>query len=127
MRKIFLVLLVPVTFLVVNRCYYDNEEKLYPHFSSDCDTTHVTFSVTVHGILQSSCLSCHSNANASGSGGGIKLENYTDVITQVTNGKLMGSVNHKAGYSAMPKGGGKLTTCEIAQMQAWINAGATNN
>jgi hypothetical protein len=39
----------------------------------------------------------------------------------------MGTVNHATGYSAMPKGGGKLTDCEIRQLQTWIDNGTLNN
>ncbi len=108
-------------------CYYDNEEKLYPPVSSGCDLSNVTFSGSVVPILQASCLGCHSNAQASGSGGGIRLENYSDVLTWAKNGSLMGTVNHATGYSAMPKGGGKLSDCEIRQLQTWIDKGTLNN
>jgi uncharacterized membrane protein len=113
--------------LFTTGCYYDNEEKLYAEVSTTCDLTNVTFAVTVKPILQASCYSCHSNSNANSSGGGIKLENYADVQTQAKNGKLMGTVKHASGYQAMPKGGGKLTDCEISQLQKWIDNGTLNN
>jgi uncharacterized membrane protein len=108
-------------------CYYDSEEALYPTISTTCDLTNVTFSASVKPILQASCLSCHSNAKAAGSGGGIKLENYADVVTSANSGRLMGAVNHSSGYSAMPQNGGKLTNCEISQLQKWIDNGKLNN
>jgi mono/diheme cytochrome c family protein len=52
---------------------------------------------------------------------------YTAVKTQVTNGKLLGSVKHAAGYSPMPQGGNKLSDCQITQITNWINAAAPNN
>jgi cytochrome c5 len=81
----------------------------------------------VKPILQSYCLSCHSNSSAAGSGGGIKLQDYADVKTYADNGKLIGTMNHTSGYSAMPKGGGKLTDCNILVVQTWINKGKLND
>lgn len=114
------------TIALIAGCYYDSEERLYPKLSSPCDDTTVTFSGTVTTILRP-CQSCHSNSNASASGSGIKLQDYNDVMIQINNGKLMGSVNHANGYVPMPNTGGKLPDCEIAQLQKWIDNGSPNN
>jgi len=111
----------------INGCYYDSEEKLYPQLSTSCDLSNVTYTANVKPILQASCLSCHSNSKAGNSGGGVKLENYADVLISVNSGKLMGTINHAIGYQAMPQGGGKLTDCEINQLQKWIDNGKLNN
>ena len=121
--KISLILLIAF----VSGCYYDTEEKLYPQVSSSCDLSNVTFATTVKPILQASCLSCHSYSKAANSGGGIKLENYADVLISANNGKLMGTINHTLGFQAMPQGGGKLTDCEISKLQTWIDNGKLNN
>jgi hypothetical protein len=89
-----------------------------------CDTANVTFSLSVKPIITNKCQGCHS---ASSPGGGYDLSTYTGVKTTVTNGKLWGSVNFLTGYSAMPKGGSKLSTCELAKIKKWIDAGAPNN
>jgi len=112
---------------ILSGCYYDNEEKLYAEVSTTCDLSNVTFAANVKPILQASCYSCHSNSNAASSGAGIKLENHADVQNLAKNGNLMGAVKHSNGYSAMPKGGGKLTDCEINQLQKWIDNGTLNN
>jgi len=121
-KTILLLLIVFIT-----GCYYDSEEKLYPQLSTSCDLSNVTFAATVTPILQASCYSCHSNSNAANSGGGIKIQNYADVVLLANNGKLMGTVTHASGYQAMPQGGGKLTDCEINQLQKWIDNGKLNN
>jgi hypothetical protein len=120
--KIALILLIAV----IAGCYYDTEERLYPKISSPCDDTVVTFSSTVTTILHS-CQTCHSNSNATSSGGGVKLENYADVVKLVTSGKLMGSIRHDKGYIPMPQGGGNLADCEISQLQKWIDNKTPNN
>lgn len=122
-RTVKIVLLLGIA--SITGCYYDSEEVLYPKLSNPCNDTVVTFSGTVTTILQP-CQSCHSNSNASSSGNGIKIQDYADVLTAVNNGKLMGSINHTSAYP-MPKGGGKLPDCEIAQLQKWIDNGTLNN
>ena len=113
--------------MVLNSCYYDSEEYLFPESGTDCDTSDVTFGATIQPMLQSYCYSCHSNSNASGNGAGIRLENYSDVKTMADNGRLLGSISHENGYSPMPKGGSKLSDCQISQTQVWIENGTPNN
>ena len=55
------------------------------------------------------------------------MGNYTADKTMALNGKLMGTINHASGFSAMPKGGAKLSNCQIAVVQKWVTAGAPNN
>jgi len=126
MKRIIIILCVAFV-ATISGCYYDSEEALYPKVSTSCDLSNVTFTTTVTPILQASCFSCHSNSNASSSGGGIKIQNYADVATLAKNGKLMGTITHASGYQAMPQGGGKLTNCEISKLQTWLNNGTLNN
>lgn len=126
-RAIRIALILAIAF--ISGCYYDNEERLYPKLSNPCDDTVVTFSSTVTQILQP-CMACHSNLNAASNVGSsgivIKLESYEDVKANVISGKLMGAINHTSAYP-MPKGGGKLPECEIAQLQKWIDNQTPNN
>jgi hypothetical protein len=108
----------------ISSCYYDKEELLYPQGSNTCDTTSVTYSGAVTSILNTYCVSCHSGTAPSGS---ISLNSYTAVKAQVTNGKLMGSINHASGFSPMPKNASKLSSCNISKIQKWVNAGSPNN
>ncbi|MDP2337681.1 MAG: hypothetical protein Q8N05_14800 [Bacteroidota bacterium] len=119
-----IILFLSIIFLA--GCYYDSEEVLYPKLSNPCDDTVVTFSGTVTQILQP-CRSCHSNSNASSSGNRIRLENYSDVQAAAKSEKLMGAISHSNGFVAMPKDGGKLSDCEISQLQKWIDNGTLNN
>jgi hypothetical protein len=122
-KRIILLLMI----IAFQSCYYDKEELLYPELTSGCDTLNVTYSNTISPILDLNCLSCHSNSTASAYGGGIKLQNYSDVKTYVDNGKLLGSVSHSSGFSPMPQGAAKIAVCKITQIEIWINAGAANN
>ena len=119
--------LLPMLLFVLFGCYYDSEEALYGKPGTGCDTTVTKFSTEVKPILQSSCLTCHSNSAATGSGGGIKLQDYADVKTYADNGKLIGTISHTSGFDAMPKSGGKLTDCNILIIQTWITRGKLND
>jgi len=123
MKKALFFLSLPISLFFVSSCYYDNEETLYPKPVA-CDTADVRFSTTIAPILQANCNGCHSKASPSGN---IVTDNYTDLKTIVDNGKLSGSINHKPQFSAMPKGGNKLSNCELAKFRIWIEKGALNN
>ena len=123
MKRILLIFL----FLWANSCYYDNGETLYPELNSTCDLTSVTFTGSVKPILADNCLMCHSTASAGASGGGVKLENFSDVSIYVSNNKLYGSILQFSGFSPMPKGGNKLGSCALQTIKKWIDNGALNN
>lgn len=89
-----------------------------------CDTANVTYSISIKPIITNKCQGCHSSSNA---GGGYDLSIYAGVKARINDGKLWGAVNHVAGYSAMPKNGAQLSTCELAKIKKWMDAGAPNN
>jgi hypothetical protein len=113
--------------LILTGCYYDSEEALFGKPSTGCNTDITNYSTQVKPILNSYCLSCHSNSAANSKGGGIRLEDYADVKISVTNGQLMGTIQQLPAYPAMPKGGGKLSDCNILIINTWISRGALNN
>jgi len=110
--------------LLFSSCYYDNAEDLYPFYENNCDTTSVSYSLTVKPILERSCVSCHQASNPSGN---VLLDTYDGVKAAANNGSLYGSINHDDGYTAMPLGGGKLSNCSIAQIKSWIDNGSLDN
>ena len=118
--------LLPFTFIamIITGCYYDNEEELYPGAANCTVPETSTFSGSVLPLLNNRCNSCHGGVSPSG---GIKLTTYTDVMKYVNNESLMGSINHLAGFSAMPKNAGKMSSCDIGTIQKWIDSGALNN
>lgn len=91
--------------------------------SQDCDSVTVTFSATIWPVIQTSCKGCHSGGNP---GGGIRLENYTDVKNYASP-MIWASINYLPGYSAMPKNGAKLSGCKIGQFKRWMDLGMPNN
>jgi hypothetical protein len=55
------------------------------------------------------------------------LANYAGILAQANNGKLLGTINHLSGYSAMPKNQPQMSACERTVIQKWVQAGANNN
>jgi hypothetical protein len=119
-------------------CYYDNVEELNL-LSSDraCYDTSATvalnYNSNVKWIIEGSCgtigaqgNSCHgSNTSAS-----FPLTTYTEIKNCINNPtrKFLSSIKQTpdANYP-MPKGGGKLTDCQIKVIENWINQGMPEN
>jgi hypothetical protein len=113
--------LIVVILCVLLSCRYDVEPNVA------CDTSNVTYSSTITGIINTyGCLqsSCHGGANP---GSGFKLDSYDGVKAKVTDGRLFGAITHASGFVAMPKDAGKMSQCDIDKVKAWIDAGAPNN
>lgn len=91
---------------------------------SACDTTNVGYAGRVQPLMQTWCVGCH---NASNSGGGYDLSDYAGVSNAVAGNKLLGSIKHLQGYSAMPQSGGQLSACDISAIEKWVNGGFPNN
>ncbi len=122
--KIFLKALLASAFaltLSLGGCYYDNEEDLYLG-SSSCDTTNVTYTLSVAPVFAGYCNSCHATGSASGS---IATDNYESVVANIA--RIKGAINHENGYSQMPQNGGKLSTCDLSKIDIWIRQGMLNN
>lgn len=88
-----------------------------------CDSTQSSYLTIIKPMLDNNCAGCHKPGSL---GGNIDLSTYAATKTHALNGKLVGSVSHKAGYSAMPQGG-KLSDCQITQIKTWVEEGALNN
>lgn len=94
------------------------------NYCQSCDSASNSFSSAVQPIFRTYCIGCHSPGNLNG---GIDLSSYTAARSVVLGGRLMGAINQLPGYVAMPQGGYKLSACQIAQIQHWIDAGYQNN
>ncbi len=108
--------------LLLSSCYYDNYDDLATTANA-CDTINMTYSTNVSPILSQSCVGCHSGGAPAGN---IPLETFSEVKVQAVNGKLLGSIKHQSGYSAMPKNQSQLSVCDINKVEAWINQGIKN-
>jgi hypothetical protein len=88
-----------------------------------CNATKFTYAAIIQPIILNNCVGCHKAGALSGN---IDLSTYATVKTQASNGKLVGSITHSAGFVAMPIGA-KLSDCQIGQIKNWIADGALNN
>jgi hypothetical protein len=91
--------------------------------SAACDSVNVTYNQTIRPLMTNKCNGCHGSVTPSSN---INLTSYAGVKAIADNGTLWASVKHTGPYP-MPKNGPKLSTCELAQINAWIKAGAPNN
>ena len=112
--------------LAASACTKDNAEDLYPPDNNNqCDTTDVTYSGVIKGILNSSCAAssgCHLGAGHTG----IDLATYQGLLAVVNNGKLLPAIRH-TGPKPMPEGAPKLDDCTILKIETWIGQGALDN
>jgi hypothetical protein len=110
--------------ILATSCKYNVKEEL-DGVATPCDTTNVTYTSTIVGIINTySCLSCHSGGTPIG---GFSLEDYSHVKAKVDDGRLFGAINHSPGFTPMPNGLPKMNQCDIDKVKAWIDAGAPNN
>lgn len=108
--------------VLFSSCYYDVEEKLYP--VSDCATTNMSYQNDIAPILERNCYACHSIAANTAN---VTVEGHTELMEQITNGKLIGVINHAQGFKPMPQAAPKLRACDIDKIEAWVDDGAPNN
>ncbi len=124
MKLIFFIISVLLLSLSIQSCYYDKEEWLYGPTTA-CDTTGTSsYTQKVVPLFEQYCYSCHSGSFPSGN---IPMGTYAADKVIALNGKLYGSINHAAGYVAMPQGAPKMTDCQIATIKKWISEGILNN
>ena len=102
-------------------CTYRNRQDIV---NQVCDTSNVTYSGTVAGLMTQYCTGCH---GGSGPSAGIALETYAQVKFYASNGQLWGTMNHENGFKPMPQGTPKLDACTLSKLYAWIISGAPNN
>lgn len=116
-RYALLLLLAPLA-----ACYNDKEAELYPS-TAGCSTIDVRYTNIIKPILDNSCAlaGCH-NATTPSSGYNFSL--FADAQRAAQNGFLVGTTTHASGFSPMPQGAPKLPDCTLAQIQAWVAAGA---
>ncbi len=89
-----------------------------------CDTTNISYAMHIKPTIENNCTGCHSGSSPAG---GISISNYNELKAIASNGSLIGTIEHKSGYSPMPKGMTKLSDCQIKQINIWINDGMQNN
>ena len=126
MKRLYInIVIISIFSLFFVSCYYDNEEALYPVIDTTCDTTNVTYSVTIVTMMNNNCYMCHSHTVAAANGNNIHLESYSDVVAN--SAQITQSIKHTGSITPMPKNGGKIKSCYITQWDIWVRNGMVNN
>jgi hypothetical protein len=125
MKRLIIISIIAGFSCFIVSCYYDNEEALYPQLNTACDTSNITFSLTIVTMLSDNCYSCHSNANAAANGNNIRLQDHADVVAN--NVDISNSIKHIGSKSPMPKNGGQISDCSITQFDIWVRNGMPDN
>lgn len=92
--------------------------------TAPCDTSNITYTKNINDLMGNNCIGCHNNSSASG---GVNLTTHAGVLSTVSSGKLMNTINFVSGYKQMPPSGLQLSSCDRQKIQQWINNGAKNN
>jgi hypothetical protein len=87
-----------------------------------CDSAVSGFTAVIQPMMTKYCVGCHAYPNASAQ---VELSGYIGVKNAINQG-LLKSLDHSGNYP-MPKGGAKLSDCEINQVRNWILRGAPND
>lgn len=113
-QMLFPLSIVVIAFLL-NACYYDNAEELYPG-SLNCDISNLSYDLVIKPIIDTNCAisGCHV------SGTGRKdLSTYQGLKDVIDDGRLNQFVVID---KSMPPSG-PMSTCNIAKIEAWIQDG----
>lgn len=84
----------------------------------DCTGNIPTYNNDIKAIYDANCATsgCHNSQYHSS---GIDLSTYVGAVS-ANNDAVLGSVEHDAGYSAMPQNGTKLTDTQIKKIYCWM-------
>jgi len=111
--------------LLVQACYYDNEQDLYPAGGGNggCDTLNLSYQTHILPIMSSKCQSCHGSVSPSGN-----LSLMTHAQIKAAELKVRDRINRPpSGDPQLMPTSGKLPICQIRQLELWYNQGAPNN
>jgi mono/diheme cytochrome c family protein len=85
----------------------------------DCASTSYTYTADIKPIMESNCVRCH-NTNMKA---GYNFGDVESVKKAGSNGYLLGTIKHEAGYMAMPAYAEPLDQATINKIECWINTG----
>ncbi|RTQ49242.1 hypothetical protein EJV47_13945 [Hymenobacter gummosus] len=119
-----LAVLLASALLGTSSCSYDNEQELFAGELSSCDSVSVTYRGTIQPLLAQHCLRCHGPTRTEG---GVVVTAHHDVQTLGRTGQLLGVIQHKPGYPAMPDDEPRLSDCDINKVKIWVRAGMPDN
>lgn len=90
------------------------------------DTAPATYAAVISPIFEAHCRECHGATVYQTLGGGNDYSNYAGIKRQSAS-LILGCIRHDPGFDQMPKGKDQISACDIARIQAWIDAGQPDN
>jgi len=86
--------------------------------AGDCNTDNPTFETDIAAILEDHCIDCHNTTTPMA---GYDYTNYDQLIQSALSGSLLGTVEYKQAYSAMPPAY-QLSDCSIEMIKRWMQS-----
>lgn len=85
----------------------------------DCTGTTPTYTANIKAIMDKDCATsgCHSS---SAKRSGYDLSSYVGVSAAGKSQAFLGAIQHKSGYSKMPKGESKLSDADVKTITCWV-------
>jgi hypothetical protein len=116
MTKYFLKACLFLLVFVIS-CSKDNSAVI------DCTSESPTYTNEIATILNASCATtgCHTSTFPAD---GIDLSSYEKAKSASINGKVLKSIMHESGASAMPQSLPKLSEDKIKKVHCWVQNGA---
>lgn len=87
--------------------------------TATCTGTTPTYTADIKAIMDVSCATsgCH---NASSKADGYDLSTYAGTVSAAGKTAFLGSIQHKTGYTAMPKGAAQLSSANLTKIACWV-------
>lgn len=120
MKNIFKISRLVIALLIVVICFSQCTKEEIDVV--DCNNVTSTYTSNVKSTLDANCATsgCH---NSSSKKSGYDLSTYEATKAAAGNEAFVGSVQHKSGYSKMPRGASKLSEAEIKLIACWVQSG----
>jgi len=117
MKKVAISLVTALALFFVSSCKKDSVEVY------DCTGLTPTYTTDIKTILDANCAvsGCH---NTSSRADGKDYSTYSSASSLSRESNFLGSIQHKSGYDAMPRGASKLSDATIKLISCWVQNGS---
>lgn len=124
MKKVIYILGFVAFFVTDFSCTFHNEQEYFGDLLKDtslnnCNTIGITYD-SLSYIFEGNCKDCHKVGDTYR--GGIEFDDYNQTVNSFKNNedKILTAIKHEGPYK-MPFRKPKLSECEIAKIEEWIN------
>lgn len=104
--------------LTLTACTSDSEDDLT---ETEGPNGPITYNANIRAIINSTCLSCHSDPTRNGAP--FSLTNFQQVSVRAENGSLSRAINKQTGEAGAMPPSGRLPQSTIDLIDQWIDEG----